>query len=77
MKVKIGVTYSVKEIELELAEDVDRAVLKAEIDAVLADDDRVLWLEDRQGREVAVPAAKVAYVELASPSASRSIGFSA
>ena len=35
----------------------------------------MLWLTDRKGRQVGVPVAKVAYVEIGSPSADRRIGF--
>jgi len=35
----------------------------------------MLWLTDRKGRRVGVPAAKVAYVEIGSPSEERRVGF--
>jgi hypothetical protein len=73
--VRIGVIHTVKEIDVELPSDADRDAVKASIDAALADDDDTLWLTDRHGREVAVPAAKIAYVELGSPDSERRIGF--
>ena len=54
MDVRIGVTYSPREIELQMAEDTDRAELKARVEAVLGSDEGVLWIEDRKGREVGV-----------------------
>ena len=75
MDVRIGVTYSPKEIDLEMADDIDRSNLKAEIEQALADDDRVLWLTDRRGRQVAIPSNKVAYIEIGSPEDSHRIGF--
>ena len=77
MDVRIGVTYSPKEIIVELADDTDRAALKTKIDKALGDDDSVLWLTDRRGRDVAVPSSKVAYVELGSSTGSKQIGFGA
>jgi Protein of unknown function (DUF3107) len=74
--VRIGVTYSPREIELQLAEDVDRAELKARVDEVLGADDKVLWVTDRKGREVGVPSNKITYVELGSAEESRPMGFS-
>jgi hypothetical protein len=74
MDVRIGVTQSTKELHLELADDADRDKLIAEIDAAVASDGQMLWLTDRKGRRVGVPAAKVAYVEVGSPEASR-VGF--
>ncbi|CAN5674880.1 DUF3107 domain-containing protein [soil metagenome] len=75
MDVRIGVTYSPKEIDVELGDDADAAKLKTEIDGVLGGSEGVLWLTDRKGRQVGVPVAKVAYVEIGSPSDDRRIGF--
>jgi hypothetical protein len=75
MDVRIGVTYSPKEILVELADDVDRAEVKAQIDKALSDGDSVLWLTDRRGRDVAVPVSKLAYVELGASGGPKHIGF--
>jgi len=75
MDVRIGVTQSPKEILVELADDVDRAELKAQIEKSLASEDSILWLTDRKGRDVAVPASKVAYVELGASGLPKHIGF--
>lgn len=75
MDVRIGVLHTPKEVVVELADDVDRDELKSTLAAALTDDSKVLWLTDRKGRDVAVPVAKVAYVELASANADRPIGF--
>ena len=76
MDVRIGVTYSPREIELQLADDADRAEVKQRVETVLGSDDGVLWLEDRKGREVGVPASKIAYVEIGIATESRRMGFS-
>jgi hypothetical protein len=73
--VRIGVTYSPKELDIELGPDVDRDELKQRIEAALAENDGVLWLRDNHGREFAVPTSKVAYVEIGSPDHERRIGF--
>ena len=75
MDVRIGVTQAPRELSLELADDADRDALKAQIQEALADDLRVLWLTDRRGREVAVPVAKIAYIEVGTPDGDRRIGF--
>lgn len=77
MDVRIGVIHTMKEIEVELPNDTDRDALKKQIDEVLADDDRTLWLSDKSGRDVAIPSARVAYIELGKSEADRRIGFSA
>jgi hypothetical protein len=74
--VRIGVTYSPREIELQMADDTDRAELKARVEAVLGSGEGVLWIEDRKGREVGVPAGKIAYVEMGSATEARAMGFS-
>jgi hypothetical protein len=75
--VRIGVTQTPKEIDVEMADDADREALLKEIEAALGDDSRVLWLTDKRGRTVGIPAAKVAYVEIGSPNDDRRVGFGA
>lgn len=73
---RIGVTYSPREIDIELGDDVDREELKARVDSVLGVDNKVLWVTDRKGREVGVPSDKITFVELGSSSEARPMGFS-
>jgi hypothetical protein len=75
--VRIGVTYSVKELEVQLEDDADRAEVRSRVEAAISSGDGVLWLTDRKGREVGVPADKIAYVELGAGDDSRAFGFSA
>jgi len=74
--VRIGVTYSPREIDLELADDADREALRAQVDEALSDSSNVLWLTDRKGNDVGVPSAKIAYIEIGSTGDGRSFGFS-
>ena len=76
MDVRIGVTYSPKEIDVELPDDADRGALRSQIESAV-DSGGVLWLEDRRGRIVCVPVDKIAYVELGAPDRDRRIGFGA
>ena len=75
MDVRIGVTYSPREIDLQLADDTDRDALHKLVEEVLTGDG-VLWLVDRNGREVGVPSKKIAFVEIGSDRENRSFGFS-
>ena len=77
MDVRIGIVQSPKELEVELGEDADRDKVLADIEASLGGDASVLWLTDRRGRRVAVPVAKVAYVEVGAPANERRVGFGA
>ena len=75
MDVRIGVTQSPRELSIELADDTDRDELKSQIEAALGGSIDVLWVTDKRGKDVGVPAAKLAYVELGSAESGRPIGF--
>ena len=77
MDVRIGVVQSPKEIEVEMPDGTDADKLKKEIESALGSDNGVLWLTDRKGRRVGVPATRIAYVELSSASEERRVGFGA
>ncbi len=64
MVVRIGVTYTPKEIEVDVRDDTDADDLVKLIEDALGDEASVLWLTDRRGRRVGVPSTKVAYVEI-------------
>jgi len=73
--VRIGVTQAPRELTLELADDTDSDALRAQIDKAISEGDTVLWLTDRRGRQIAVPVAKLAYVEVGPSDGDRRIGF--
>ena len=75
MDVRIGIVQSMKELDIELPSDADRDKVLADIEAALSDEAKILWLTDRKGRQVGVPSAKVAYVELDPPVGERRVGF--
>lgn len=75
MEIRIGVTYTPKEVMLELADGVDASSVKSDVDSALSGDGLVLWLEDKKGRQVGIPADKIAYIEIGSEDSNRPIGF--
>ena len=77
MDVRIGITHTPKELEVEMPEDTNRDEVVANIEKMLQTGDGVLWLTDRKGRRVGVPVVKVAYVEVGAPSSERRVGFGA
>ena len=77
MQVRIGVTHSTKEIEVDVEAEDDGQSLADEISKVLGGSDSVLWLVDRKGRRVGVATDKVSYVEIGSDAGDRRVGFSA
>jgi hypothetical protein len=75
--VRIGVVFSSKEIEVEMAEDTEHEQVVRDVEAALGDGGGVLWLVDRRGRRVGVPADKMAYIELGAEAGERRVGFAA
>jgi hypothetical protein len=75
--VRIGITHTPKELEVEMPDDANRDEVVADIEKLLKTGDGVLWLTDRKGRRVGVPVVKVAYVEVGAPSSDRRVGFGA
>jgi hypothetical protein len=73
VEVRIGVQQAARELVLESTDTPD-AVAKKVADAIKADG--LLDLVDDKGRRVVVPAAKLAYVEIAAAE-SRRVGFGA
>ncbi len=75
MDVRIGITHAARELLIELGDDTDREALKGAITAALAGATDTFTLTDRRGREVMVPSAKIAYVELGLADGERRMGF--
>lgn len=73
MQVRIGITQSPKEIELDLT-DADGDKLAKDIESTISSG-KMVWVTDRRGRRVGVPAERLAYVELGSPAEERRVGF--
>jgi hypothetical protein len=75
MEIRIGIVQSMKELSVELPEGTDRDALEKNVESAL-EGDKLLWLTDRKGRRVGIPAARVAYVEFSNVS-ERNVGFGA
>lgn len=75
MDIRIGVTQSPRELVIELPDEIDRADLRARVDAALAGAADVLWVTDKKQREVGIVAAKIAYVEIGTSDSERRVGF--
>ena len=72
--VRIGVTQAPRELNVEVPDD-ERDDVRAKVEAALSGATEVLWIKDKRGRDVGVPAAKIAYVEIGSVDSDRRIGF--
>jgi hypothetical protein len=75
--VRIGISQAPREIEVELADSTSADDLVAKVDAAVAQASGMLWLTDKRGRRVGVPAAKLAYIELDTAAETRRVGFGA
>ncbi len=75
MEIRIGVTYSPKEIEIDLDDDQAGDALVEQITSSVGDENAMLWLTDKKGRRVGIPTAKLAYVEIGAPRSDRRVGF--
>jgi len=73
---RIGVTNAPKEITVELADDTDVDALRADVDQVIGGEEgAVLWLTDVRGRQVGVPADRIAYVDVGAAGSDNPVGF--
>ena len=75
MDVRIGVTYTAKELDIDLGPDADADDVQNRVDAAVSGDESVLWLTDKKGRRLGIPTEKIAYVEIGSSENERRIGF--
>ena len=74
MDIRIGIVQSMKELELSLPEEMKQKDVIKEVEAIIGTD-KVLWLTDKMGRRVGVPAERIAYVEIGSGVTERVVGF--
>lgn len=77
MDVRIGVTQSPREIEVELGDNADVDALYEQVNKAIESETGMLWLTDRRGRRVGVVASKVAYIEIDAGNEARRVGFGA
>jgi len=75
MEIRIGIVQSMKDLELELGGDQTVESVQALVTEALSSEG-VLWLTDKKGRTVGVPAGRISYVEFAK-SQERIVGFGA
>ncbi|MFM8835669.1 MAG: DUF3107 domain-containing protein [Actinomycetota bacterium] len=76
MDLRIGVTHAPREISLEMPDD-EKSITKtkAAVESALEGKSAVLWITDKRGKETAIPAAKIAFVEFGAPNGDRKMGF--
>jgi hypothetical protein len=74
--IRIGITQAPREIAIEVEDDAKtRNALKTNVEKALTGEIATLWITDKKGRDIAVPAAKIAYVEIGTGEDGKRIGF--
>jgi len=73
MEIRIGIMNVARELTLDVADDVAEK-LKLESESALDEGANMLWITDRDGREVGVSVAQLAYIEFGA-TGDRRIGF--
>jgi hypothetical protein len=68
------VTQAPRELTVEVPDD-ERDELRSKVEAALAGSSDVLWITDKRGRDVGIPASKIAYIEIGTADGDRRIGF--
>lgn len=72
---RIGVVQGSRDVEIELADDVDREKLLSELDKLMSQGDGVFWVSDRKGKRVGVAVPRIAWIEMGPGSSDRRVGF--
>ncbi|MBS1847991.1 MAG: DUF3107 domain-containing protein [Actinobacteria bacterium] len=75
MDVRLGVTYTSKELVVDVGDDMDSAGLRKAVESAMAEPGGMFWLTDRRGRQVGVPVERLSYVEIGSPDTGPRVGF--
>lgn len=77
MNIRIGMIYTPKELEIELADETGSDVIDQLNEALGKEDGAIFWLTDRKGRRLGVVTSKLAWIEVGPESEGRRVGFSA
>lgn len=75
MEIRIGITQALREISVEIGDEKARAAFKTSVEAAMSGKSDLVSVVDDKGREVLLPAAKIAYVEFGAPDGTRKLGF--
>ena len=73
VEIRIGIMNVARELTLDVADDVAEK-LKLESESALDEGANMLWITDRDGREVGVSVAQLAFIEFGA-TGDRRIGF--
>lgn len=75
MEIAIGVQFAARELRIKVESTPDE--VKQLVEDAFAADRKLLWITDTDGREVAVPLDKLAFIEVDPKKTGPRVGFSA
>jgi len=75
MEIRIGIVQTARELSIDIDDEPARAAFRASIEAALSGGSGVVSVTDSKGREIVLPAEKIAYVEFGAPTGTRRLGF--
>ena len=76
MIVRVGEGDIAKELEIEMKSETSVKEVKELIESALNGEVAVLWLSDKDGRQVGVPVSRITYVDIGTETVPK-IGFGA
>ncbi|NNN19613.1 MAG: DUF3107 domain-containing protein [Acidimicrobiaceae bacterium] len=77
MDIRIGISDSPREIDLELPEGITQEEFITSIEASISSGSSIVWIQDRKGHRLGVFASKLAYIEVGATKEDRRVGFGA
>tara|TARA_B100000953_G_scaffold298245_1_gene294658 strand:- start:204 stop:434 length:231 start_codon:yes stop_codon:yes gene_type:complete len=64
MIIRVGVGDIAKELEIEMPPETKIDEIKGRIESALSGEISVLWITDKDGRQVGVPASRITFVDI-------------
>lgn len=77
MDIRIGISDSPREIDLELPESTTQEEVMSMIETSISSGSQIVWISDKKGRKLGIFASKLAYIEVGVTKQDRRVGFGA
>ncbi len=77
MDIRIGISDSPREMDLELPEGTTQEQFIESLEASISSGSSIVWIQDKKGHRLGVFVSKLAYVEVGATKEDRRVGFGA
>jgi len=64
MIIRVGVGDIAKELEIEMPPETKLDQIKGQIESALSGEISVLWVTDKDGRQVGIPSSRITFVDI-------------